>query len=122
MITCQLQECFIISIILPKQLFISSLRLKFLEKYNVGKKNILLSYIVACQRGGVFNKLPWLQAATKHGARDPLVRYKYGPITGPVLLRQGEPGTSQYTYTHSKYYTLQNHWQKHTFLGTTLHN
>ena len=31
-------------------------------------------YIVACQRGGVSNKPPGLQTATRHGARDPLVR------------------------------------------------
>ncbi len=51
---------------------------------------------------------PGLQAATRHGARDPLVRYldkvnlltlpknlkkKNGPYTGPVILRQGEPVT-----------------------------
>ena len=28
-------------------------------------------YIVTCQRGGVSNKPPRLQAATRHGARDP---------------------------------------------------
>ena len=38
----------------------------------------------------------------KTRARDPLVRYKlpniekYGPTTGHILLRQGEPGTSPY--------------------------
>ncbi len=26
-----------------------------------------LIYIVVCQRGGFSNKLPWLQAATRHG-------------------------------------------------------
>ena len=36
-----------------------------------------------CQRGGVSNKPPGLQAVN-------------GPYTGPVLLRQGDPGTSQY--------------------------
>ncbi len=75
-------------------------------------------YIVACQRGGVSNKPPWLQAATSHGpltggldltptgeppisrqtkASDKLQKIeKYGPTTGHVLLRKGEPGTSQY--------------------------
>ena len=46
------------------------------------KNLILLNYrytvymynIVACQRGGVSNKPPGLRAATRHGARDPLVR------------------------------------------------
>ncbi len=59
--------------------------------------------IVTCQRGGVSNKPPGLQAATRHGARDPLVRQlpknlkkKNGPYIGPVLLRQGEPGTSHF--------------------------
>ncbi len=59
--------------------------------------------IVTCQRGGVSNKPPGLQAATRHRARDALVRSlpknlkkNNGPYTGPVLLRQGEPGTSQY--------------------------
>ncbi len=51
------------------------------------------------------HKPPWLRTATRHGPRDPLVRClgiskkkkkKDGPYTGPVLLRQGEPGTSQY--------------------------
>ena len=31
-------------------------------------------YTVTCQRGGVSNEPPWLQAATRHGASDPLVR------------------------------------------------
>ncbi len=60
-------------------------------------------HIVTCQQGGVSNKPPGPQAATRHGARDPLVRSlpknlkkKNGPYTGSVLLRQGEPGTSQY--------------------------
>ncbi len=69
--------------------------------------------------GGVSNKPPGLQAATRHGARDPLVHSqpitgglnltptgepptcgvkKNGPYTGPVLLRQGEPCTSQYIH------------------------
>ena len=75
-------------------------------------------YIVVCQRGGVSNEPPRLQAATRHLARDPLVRsqvdktwqlsnnYLYkkfkkknGPYIRPVLLRQGEPGTSQYVCT-----------------------
>ena len=30
-------------------------------------------------------------------ARDPKID-KYGPTIGPVLLRQGEPGMSQYIY------------------------
>ncbi len=88
-------------------------------------------YIVACQRGGVSNKPPGLQTATRHGARDPLVRSqldktlhglthikhlnianlviatykknkKNGPYIRDVLLRQGEPGTSQ--YIHSEYF------------------
>ncbi len=45
------------------------------------------------------------RAATRHGARDPLVRpqvdqnFKKGTnrtFDSPFLLRQGEPGTSQY--------------------------
>ena len=74
--------------------------------------------IVTRQWGGVSNP-PGLQAATRHGARDPLVRSQVDvrylnranlmilpkifkernePYTGPVLLRQGEPGPSQYVY------------------------
>ncbi len=34
----------------------------------------MYKYIVACQLGGVSNKPPGVQAATRHGARDPLVR------------------------------------------------
>ncbi len=34
---------------------------------------------------------PGLRAATRHGVRDPLVRF---------LLRQGEPGTSHYIYIY----------------------
>ena len=34
----------------------------------------LTEYIVTCQRGGVSNKPPGLQAATRHGASDHLVR------------------------------------------------
>ncbi len=33
--------------------------------------------IVACQRGGVSDEPPWLRAATRQRARDPL-----GPLTG----------------------------------------
>ncbi len=47
--------------------------------------------IVACERGGVCDEPPWLRAATR-----PLKMEKDGPTTGPVLLKQGEPGTSQY--------------------------
>ena len=58
-------------------------------------------YIVACQQGGVSDEPSWLRAATRHGPRDPsnkaLKFEKDGSTTGPVLLRQGEPGTSQYT-------------------------
>ena len=35
-------------------------------------------YIVMCQRGGFFNEPPWLQAATRHGASDPLVHLPTG--------------------------------------------
>ena len=38
-------------------------------------KEVPWIYIVMCQRGGVSNEPPWLQAATRHGARDPSVRY-----------------------------------------------
>ncbi len=60
---------------------------------------------MACQRGGVSDEPPWLRTATRNGSRDP-----FGPLTGgwkplkikkdgPFLLRQGEPGTSQYRHT-----------------------
>ena len=74
-------------------------------------------YIVACQQGGVSNKPSSLRTVTTHGPRilwsvnrwtKPDAKYldranlvpkfeKDGPYTGPVLLIQGEPGTSQYT-------------------------
>ncbi len=47
----------------------SSIRLVILKE--VFSRSV---YIVTCQRGGVSNVPPWLQAATRHGARDPLVR------------------------------------------------
>ncbi len=61
-------------------------------------------HIVASQRGGVSDKPPWLRAATRHGPGMIWIRNKLhctkkskdGPYTGHVLLRQGEPGTSQY--------------------------
>ncbi len=77
--------------------------------------------IVMCQRGGVSNKPPGLQAATRHGARDPLVRSQVdylkikkenGPYTGPVLLRQGEPGTSQYIALMLDVATRESHQAK----------
>ncbi len=49
----------------------------------------LRQYIVACQRGGVSNKPPWAPGSDKtwgQGSFD------------PFLPRQGEPGTSQYTF------------------------
>ena len=64
----------------------------------------LKKYIVTCQRGGVSNKPPWLQAATRHEYLDKVnlmtnyQNWKHGPTVGPVLLRQGEPGTSQYIF------------------------
>ncbi len=48
--------------------------------------------IVACQRGGVSDESPWLRAATRHRELGAKIRTDYGP----VLLRQGEPGTSLY--------------------------
>ncbi len=83
-------------------------------------------YIVACQRGRVSNEPP--RAATRHGARDHLVRpqvdqtYTSKPLkisnlgnhldtnfkrtnrtpdSPYFLLRQGEPGTSQYLALYS---------------------
>ena len=63
-----------------------------------------MKYIVVCQRGGVSKKPPGLQAAARHGPGILKIE-KYGPTTGPVLLRQGEPGTSQYvvSWTLLKY-------------------
>ena len=76
--------------------------------------NVACSSILS-RAGGV-----GLQAATRYGARDPLVRSqvdktnlitlpknfkkKNGPYTGPVLLRQGEPGTSQYICNNPNYF------------------
>ncbi len=50
-----------------------------LEQHKRTCSHFILKYkygidIVACQRGGVSNKPPGLQTATRHGARDPLVR------------------------------------------------
>ena len=64
-------------------------------------KYFFLFKILSCaQRGRVSNKRPWLQAATRHGPgilNDKLPKIeKHGPTIGPVLLGQGEPGTSQY--------------------------
>ncbi len=65
--------------------------------------------IVACQQSGVSDEPPWLQAAARHGSRDPLAGRnlnkplkikKDGPTIGPVLLRQGEAGMSQYIIRH----------------------
>ncbi len=51
---------------------------------------VLDIYIVACQQGRVSNEPPWLRAATRHRARDPL-----GPLTGGRYLTP--------TGEHSKY-------------------
>ena len=61
-------------------------------------------YIVACQRRGVSDEPPWLRAATRHGSTGYTifcdhvsdVQYESRLCTGPVLLRQSEPSTSQY--------------------------
>ena len=53
-------------------------------------------YIVACQRGGVSDEPPWLRAATRHGPGTLRIKKKTRTDTGPVLLRQGDPGTAQY--------------------------
>ena len=79
----------------------------FTFQLSVPEHVILIQYIVTCQRDGVSKEPPWLQAATRHVASDPLVRLpsdncqklkKKRLYTGPVLLRQEEPGTSQYIY------------------------
>ena len=49
-------------------------------------------HIVTCQRGGISNKPPGLQAG--RGARDPLKRR----TDRTLVLRQGEPGMSQYIH------------------------
>ncbi len=64
-----------------------------------GSDSIRIVKILSCASGmGSPTNHPGFQAATRHGARDPLVRTKKnnGPHTRPILLRQGEPGTSQY--------------------------
>ncbi len=59
----------------------------------------ILEYILsrASEVGSPTNH-PGLRAATRHGARDPLVRLQVQTdgTFDPFLLRQGEPGTSQY--------------------------
>ena len=69
-----------------------------------------MDYIVTCRRGGVSNKPPRTPGSDKtrgQGSFGPFTgglyltlpknyKKKNGPYTGPVLLRQGETGTSQY--------------------------
>ncbi len=47
----------------------------------------IYNYIVACQRGGVSNKPPWAPGSDKTRGQGHLTHF---------LLRQGEPGMSQY--------------------------
>ncbi len=64
-------------------------------------------YIVACQRGGVSNKPPWAPGSDKTQGQGSLAITTYNKFKketdrtfDPFLLRQGEPGTSQYIPTH----------------------
>ncbi len=76
-------------------------------------------YIAACQRGGVSNKTTRAPGSDKtqgQGSFGPLItiqnfKKKNGPCTGPVLLRQGEPGTSKYEYLRGKRAQVAN-WPK----------
>ncbi len=45
-----------------------------IKHFNIKSKAEENVYIVTCHRGGISNKPPGLQAATRHGASDTLVR------------------------------------------------
>ncbi len=68
-------------------------------------------YIDACQRGGVSNKPPGLQAVTRHGARDPLVRSQVDLFTdyrvnGPCLVAaRSQGGSSETCLAGTRQYT-----------------
>ncbi len=64
-------------------------------KFNVIKFDYGI-YIGACQRDGVSKEPPWLQAAARHGSVTLKIK-KIRANIRPVLLRQGEPGTPQYS-------------------------
>ena len=67
---------------------------------NIHGKERLSIYIVACQRGGVSNKPPGLRTATTILVIATYKKIKQQKRTDrtfdPFLLRQDDPGTSQY--------------------------
>ena len=92
----------------PSSLFLGINGLIFpnARTYHVGSLSarvcsIGTQYIVACQRGGVSNKPGWAPGSDK---------------TPPFLLRQGEPGTSQYKGFISicrSVHLCVTHWHRH---------
>ncbi len=64
---------------------------------------LLLFYsidIVACQRGGLSKELPWDPGSDNTRGQGSLKRKRAVHLTR-FLLRQGEPGTSQYNILYN---------------------